>query len=89
MSKEPRALLLAIHRHAVVRDVLILIAFFMMTAVITWPWITSMRNAVADVGDPYMIAWTLWWDYHQTFTNPLNLFHANVFYPYKYTLAFS
>src|SRR6266404_3406565 len=89
MSKEPRALLLAIHRHAVVRDVLILIAFFMMTAVITWPWITSMRNAVADVGDPYMIAWTLWWDYHQTFTSPLNLFHANVFYPYKYTLAFS
>ena len=36
-----------------------------------------------------MIAWTLWWDYHQTFTNPLHLFDANVFYPYKYTLAFS
>ena len=36
-----------------------------------------------------MIAWTLWWDYHQTFTDPLRLFDANVFYPYKYTLAFS
>jgi hypothetical protein len=36
-----------------------------------------------------MISWTLWWDYFQTFHNPLNLFHANVFYPDQYTLAFS
>ncbi|HEY0077732.1 MAG TPA: hypothetical protein VGB73_03730 [Pyrinomonadaceae bacterium] len=55
----------------------------------SWPWVLHLRDAVADRGDPYMIAWTLWWDYHQTFRDPLNLFHANVFYPYRYTLAFS
>ena len=70
-------------------EVLILLSFFALTALMTWPWVTRMRDAVADEGDPYMIAWTLWWDYHQTFTDPLNLFQANVFYPYKYTLAFS
>jgi hypothetical protein len=31
----------------------------------------------------------MWWDYHQTFRDPLNLFHANTFYPLRYTLAFS
>jgi hypothetical protein len=71
------------------RELLIFLGFCAMTAVMTWPWVLHLRDAVADRGDPYMIAWTLWWDYHQTFTNPLHLFDANVFYPYKYTLAFS
>ncbi|MGI9068179.1 MAG: hypothetical protein ACR2HX_17475 [Pyrinomonadaceae bacterium] len=60
-----------------------------MTAAITWPYVTRLRDAVVDPGDPYLIAWILWWDYHQTFRNPLDLFHANIFYPYRYTLAFS
>jgi hypothetical protein len=71
------------------RELAVLLAFCLLTAVMTWPWVRHIRDAVADVGDPYMIAWTLWWDYHQTFNDPLNLFHANVFYPYRYTLAFS
>jgi hypothetical protein len=71
------------------RELSVFIAFCAMTAVMTWPWVLHLRDAVADRGDPYMIAWTLWWDYHQTFTNPLHLFDANVFYPYHYTLAFS
>src|SRR5437764_3482130 len=71
------------------RELLIFLAFCMLTALMTWPWVLHLRDAVADRGDPYMIAWTLWWDYHQTFHDPLHLFDANVFYPYKYTLAFS
>src|SRR5689334_13011494 len=76
-------------RRPVVRELLIFIAFCVLTAVMTWPWVLHLRDAVADRGDPYMIAWTLWWDCHQTFHDPLHLFDANVFYPYKYTLAFS
>lgn len=72
-----------------VRELLIVFAFCVLTAVMTWPWATRLRDAVGDAGDPYMIAYTLWWDYHQTFHDPLNLFHASVFYPYQYTLAFS
>jgi hypothetical protein len=71
------------------REVAVLLAFFALTSLMTWPWVTRLRDAVADEGDPYMIAWTLWWDYHQTFNDLLHLFNANVFYPYKYTLAFS
>lgn len=55
----------------------------------TWPWALHLRDAVGDTGDSYLNTWILWWDYHQTFTDPLNLFHANILYPYRYTLAFS
>ena len=76
-------------RRPFARELLIFIGFCGLTAVMTWPWILHLRDAVADKGDPYMIAWTLWWDFHQTFHHPLHLFDANVFYPYRYTLAFS
>ena len=71
------------------RDFLIFACFCILTVAMTWPWVKHLRSAVADRGDPYMIAWTLWWDYHQTFHDPLHLFEANVFYPYHYALAFS
>jgi hypothetical protein len=84
----PRALA-ALARTRGARGAAALLGFCLLTAVMTWPWVANLEDAVADTGDPYMIAWTLWWDYHQTFSDPLNLFHANVFYPYRYTLAFS
>jgi hypothetical protein len=76
-------------RHPLIREILIVLAFCLLTALLTWPYVTRLRDAVSDAGDPYLVAWILWWDYHATFTDPLNLFHANVFYPYRYTLAFS
>jgi hypothetical protein len=63
-----------------VRECLVFIAFCFFTVLMTWPWVLHLRDAVADRGDPYMIAWTLWWDYHQTFRNPLHLFDANIFF---------
>src|SRR5687768_13004853 len=55
----------------------------------TWPWVLHLRDAAGDAADSYLMAWILWWNYHGTFTDPLNLFQANIFYPYRYTLAFS
>jgi hypothetical protein len=78
-----------IRRHPVAREVFVLLAFCFFTALVTWPYAAHLRNAVADPGDPYLVSWILWWDYHQTFTDPLNLFHSNLFYPFRYTLAFS
>ncbi len=76
-------------RHSLFREILIFLAFVALTLVMTWPWVLRLRDAVADPGDPYLHSWILWWDYHQTFHDPLNLFHANIFYPYRYSLAFS
>jgi hypothetical protein len=55
----------------------------------TWPWVTHLRDAVSDPGDPYISSWVMYWDFHQTFHDPLHLFDGNVFYPYRYSLAFS
>ena len=73
---------------ALVKEFLIFAAFAALTCAMTWPWVLDLRDAAADNADSYMFAWILWWDYHATFNDPLNLFHANIFYPYRYTLAF-
>ena len=74
---------------AAFHELFIFLSFCAFTAVLSWPYVNYLRDAVADPGDPYLVAWILWWDYHQTFTDPIHLFHANVFYPLRYTLAFS
>src|SRR2546421_974776 len=71
------------------RECLLFVGFLAVTALMTWPWVTRLRDAVFDNGDSYAFAWALWWNYHQTFHDPLNLFHANIFFPYRYTLAFT
>lgn len=76
-------------RFSFVRELLLILVFCFLTALVTWPYVTRLRDAVPGPGDPYLITWSMWWDYHQTFTDPLHLFHANAFYPYRYTLAFS
>ncbi len=76
-------------RSRVVREVFVFLTFCFFTALLTWPYVTRLRDAVVDPGDPYLVSWILWWDYHQTFSHPLQLFDANLFYPLRYTLAFS
>ena len=75
-------------RRPLLREFLIFLAFTLLTAIMTWPWVLHLSDAVPDFGDPYAIAYLMWWDYHQTFHDPLNLFHATFFYPYRYALAF-
>lgn len=76
-------------RHAFAREVFILTAFLLLTLLMTWPWALHLRDAIPDPGDPYAHAYFLWWDYHQTFHDPVHLFEATIFYPYHDTLAFS
>ena len=82
-------MLTRIRHNPFVRDVLVFLTFCFFTALLTWPYVTHLRDAVVDADDPYLVSWILWWDYHQTFADPLHLFHANLFYPLRYTLAFS
>lgn len=77
------------NRRTVARELLIFLGFLTLTVLMTWPWALHLRDASAGRGDPYAIAYYMWWDYHQTFHDPFNLFQATVLYPYKYTLAFT
>lgn len=77
------------NRRTIWRELAVFLGFLALTAIMTWPWVLHLRDAVSDRGDPYAITYWIWWDYHQTFHDPLNLFQATIFYPYKYTLAFA
>jgi hypothetical protein len=92
-SKEPpaqsSARALSRAARAPLRELCVFAAFAVLTVVMTWPWARHWRDTVTDLGDPYTIAYTLWWDYHATFNQPARLFDATIFYPYRDTLAFS
>jgi hypothetical protein len=70
-------------------EILVCLAFLGLTVVMTWPWVLHLRDHCSDPGDPYLNSWIMWWDFHQTFHDPLHLFHGNIFFPLKYSLAFS
>lgn len=67
------------------------LAVFAALAILhTWPLATApgtlSRN---DNGDALLHEWILAWVAHQLVTDPLHLFDANIFYPERFTLAYS
>ncbi|MFL6245013.1 MAG: hypothetical protein ACJ74H_03240 [Thermoanaerobaculia bacterium] len=71
------------------QDAAAALTFIGLSLAMTWPLALNLGRAVADPGDPYLTIWILDWDWYATFHAPLSLFHANAFYPAKYSLAFS
>lgn len=47
------------------------------------------RLVLADLPDTHLFIWTLAWDAHAFLHQPLNIFDANIYYPYANTLAYS
>ncbi|MEP6818974.1 MAG: hypothetical protein ABJA18_05530 [bacterium] len=88
-GKRGRVSLIRVKFSRVARELFVFLTFCLFTSMVTWPYVTRLRDAVVDPGDPYFMSWVLWWDYHQTFTDPVHLFDANLYYPLRYTLAFS
>ncbi|HQR44797.1 MAG TPA: hypothetical protein PK598_02120 [Thermoanaerobaculia bacterium] len=76
-------------RRRAAEGALVFLAFALLTVAMTWPWAARLGSACSDPGDPYLNSWILWWDYHQTFTSPLHLFDAPLFFPHRDTLAYS
>ena len=66
-----------------------LLLFTALTAAMTFPQVLHMRDSVHDDGDPLLNAWTLSWVAHQLPRDPARLFDANIFYPERWTLAYS
>ncbi|MGC8827700.1 MAG: hypothetical protein ACP5TV_11945, partial [Anaerolineae bacterium] len=55
-----------------------------------WPLAWELDRAVVQPAeDPQLNSWILAWDAHALLTEPARLFHANIFYPYPYPLAYS
>ncbi len=71
------------------RDAVALAIFLVLTCVMTNPLVLHLASAVEDKQDALLNTWIIGWVGHALITNPLNLFNANIFYPYANTLAFS
>jgi hypothetical protein len=83
------ALVERVSRERVLIHVLVFALFCLWAVLMTWPLATDLGHRLASWGDPVFQAWTLAWDLHAWRTHPLNIFDANVFYPYRNTLAYS
>lgn len=64
----------------------LLVAF---AAWLTWPLVTRMDDTLVSWGDPVFQMWTISWNWHALTTDPLDIFNANVFYPWRNVLAYS
>jgi hypothetical protein len=65
-----------------------LLLFAALTAVATFPQIRDFTS-VPYHSDPYFSMWRLAWIAHAIRTTPKHLFDANIFYPERFTLAYS
>lgn len=71
------------------RDGLGVLLFLTLTCAMTNPLVLHIANTVEDKQDALLNTWIIAWVGHALITDPLNLFNANIFYPYPNTLAYS
>jgi hypothetical protein len=72
------------------RPALALVVFVLLSVAQTWPLATNPAHLSRnDNADTILNEWTLAWVNHQIVHNPRHLFDANIFYPERYTLAYS
>ncbi len=77
-----------IHK-ALLEQIGVLALFVLATGVMLFPLSIQFTDHVPDWGDPLENTWVLAWDAHALVDNPLDLYNANIFYPYPNALAFS
>lgn len=65
------------------------VLFALATLWMTWPLPARAGSAVQDAGDPLYQIWTMRAVQHRLVNDPLNLYQANIFYPFNNTLAFA
>jgi hypothetical protein len=59
--------------------------YTLLTVVFTYPLATRLR--IMDPGDSAFFAWIMGWTVHTLKTDPLQLPHANIYHPARYTLG--
>lgn len=71
------------------RSLAVALFFAVLAVAMTWPLAINLDRFTADPEDPYLNTFILHWDYAATVSDPLSLFHAPMFHPARYALAFS
>jgi len=68
----------------------VIVLFIVLSIFFTRPLATKASDStVRHISDPQFQAWELAWQVHELGINPTNLFNANIFFPNRYTLAYS
>ena len=79
MSVVPRSLLLRVF-----------LLYSILTVVMALPFSLHTAGSVVSLSsDTELFMWTLAWDTHALLHHPLAVFDANIFYPFRHTLAYS
>ncbi len=62
----------------------------LLAVVMTWPTMKHPAGTIPqDIYDPLLVAWILAWSGHAVLHQPMELWHANAFYPEPYSYAFT
>lgn len=67
----------------------VLLLYVGLTALFLFPLSIELGDHVPDWGDPLENAWVLAWNAHQLVHDPLQVYNANIYYPFPNALAFS
>ena len=64
--------------------------FVLLTVVMSYPYSVHPASGVLTIGtDTDYCIWALGWDVHAFLHQPFSIFDANIFFPFKHTLAWS
>lgn len=87
MIYHPGVLVTAVRQRPIVW---IALGYVLLTVAFAWPFSAHTGTRVLAPGtDTDLPIWTIGWDVHAFFTKPWALFDANIFFPYRNTLAYS
>src|SRR5437667_2393509 len=68
----------------------IALVVLVLTLVLAYPLTVHPATTILPLGaDTNLFLWTLQWDVHALTHRPLSIFDANIYYPFRHTLAYS
>lgn len=70
-------------------NIVFLLIFLSLACFITYPLIFNLGSLSTGYGDELLIAWNHNWNIYNFLNNLLNIFQANIYFPYNNSLAFS
>ncbi len=76
-------------QQSLVQYILLFIVFIILASIFLHMSIAKINTQLPQHIDAYLVSWVWSWENHILLTNPLNLFNANIFAPFKNTLAYS